>query len=78
MQCVDPVAGRLRAACDSGDASANECADRDVTGIAHSDRDAGADRNRCAAHVDAERDVHGSTGTTTDGDHTHVHDNDFV
>ena len=62
------MVSRLCAACDAGNASANECAYGDVADITHSDRDtrahihrnadASADRNRCAAHNDAERDVH--------------------
>lgn len=84
MHSVDPVAGGLCAACESGDACANECAYGDATGITRSDRDArayvhcnthaGADRNHRSTHSDAGRDVHGNTRTTTDGDRKNAHD----
>jgi len=65
------VAGGLRAACNSGNTLADECAYGDATGVTHSDFDArahvhcnaytGANYHRCAAHSDAERDVHSHT-----------------
>lgn len=68
MQCVDPVAGGLCAACGSGNASGNDCAYVDATGITHGDRDARApvhrnadataDYHRCDTHGDAGHDVY--------------------
>ncbi len=67
VQCGDPMVSRLCAACDAGNAFANSVVYVDAAGAPHSDgdarpnvyRNASADRNRCAAHNDAERDVHG-------------------